>query len=167
MRLQDYREVQGKYDAVISIGIIEHVGYKNYRTYMRVTDRCLKEGGIAFFQTSGGNERDTCGNPWVHKYIFPNGMMPSIEQLGCAMSGLFVMEDWHNMGPHYDKTLMAWNANFEKAWPDLKARYGERFRRMWRYYLLTFAGAFRARHMGLWQVVMTRFGTPQPECRFS
>ena len=167
LRLQDYREVEGKYDAVISIGMMEHVGYKNYPTYMGVVHRCLKEDGIAFVHTIGGNESVGSSNAWTNKYIFPNGMIPSIAQLGQAMERDFVMEDWHNFGPDYDKTLMAWHANFEKAWPELMAAYGERFRRMWRYYLLTSAGAFRARHLQLWQIVLSRRGTPQPECRFS
>jgi cyclopropane-fatty-acyl-phospholipid synthase len=167
LRLQDYREVEGTYDAVISIGVMEHVGYKNYRTYMQVVDRCLKEGGIAFVHTIGSNRSATTGDPWTDKYIFPNGMLPSISQLGAAMEGLFVMEDWHNFGPHYDKTLMAWHANFEAAWPELKSQYDERFYRMWRYYLLSCAGGFRSRNTQLWQIVMTRTGTPQPDCRFS
>jgi cyclopropane-fatty-acyl-phospholipid synthase len=172
LRLQDYREVEGTYDAVISIGVIEHVGYKNYRTYMQVVDRCLKPGGIAFVHTIGGNRSATSSDPWTNKYIFPNGMLPSIAQLGAAMEGLFVMEDWHNFGPHYDRTLMAWHANFEAAWPELKGRstgpqYDERFYRMWRYYLLSCAGGFRSRSNQLWQIVMTRPGTPQPDCRFS
>lgn len=167
LRLQDYRDVEGTYDAVISIGVMEHVGYKNYRTYMEVTDRCLKEGGIAFFHTIGSNVSRTGGDAWSEKYIFPNSMLPSIAQLGAAMEGLFVMEDWHNIGPHYDKTLMAWHANFERAWPELKEKYGDRFYRMWRYYLLSSAGGFRSRTTQLWQVVMTRPGTPQPDCRFS
>ncbi len=167
LRLQDYREVEGIYDAVISIGVMEHVGYKNYRTYMQVVDRSLEQGGVAFVHTIGGNQSRTRGEPWMNKYIFPNGMVPSIAQLGKAMEGLFVMEDWHSLGPHYDKTLMAWHANFEAAWPELKGRYDERFHRMWRYYLLNSAGGFRARCLQLWQIVMTRPGTPQPACRFS
>lgn len=166
LRLQDYRQVEGTYDAVISIGIMEHVGYKNYRTYMQVVDRCLKEDGIAFVHTIGTNKSVTASDPWTNKYIFPNGMLPSIAQLGAAMEGLFVMEDWHNFGPHYDKTLMAWHANFEAAWPELKARYDKRFYRMWRYYLLSCAGGFRARNIQLWQIALTRTGTPQPDCRF-
>mgnify|MGYP001108056759 CR=1 FL=1 len=167
LRLQDYREVEGTYDAVISIGVMEHVGYKNYRTYMEVTDRCLKKGGIAFVHTIGGNKSSTTGEPWTDKYIFPHGMLPSIAQLGAAMEELFIMEDWHNFGPHYDKTLMAWHANFEAAWPELKANYDERFYRMWRYYLLSSAGGFRSRNNQLWQIAMTRLGSPQPDCRFS
>lgn len=167
LRLQDYREVQGEYDAVISIGVMEHVGYKNYRTYMKVADRCLKPNGIAFAHTIGSNVSVTAADPFSHKYIFPNGMLPSISQLGQAMEGIFVMEDWHNIGPNYDPTLMAWHANFEAAWPQLKNQYDERFHRMWRFYLLTSAGAFRSRSQQLWQIVMTRTGTPQPDCRMS
>jgi cyclopropane-fatty-acyl-phospholipid synthase len=92
-------------------------------------------------------------------------MLPSIQQLGAAMEDLVGMEDWHNFGPDYDRTLMAWHANFEAAWPELKQKYSERFHRMWRYYLLTSAGTFRARTQQLWQIVFTRTGTPQPDCR--
>lgn len=166
LRFQDYREVNGEFDRVISIGFLEHVGNKNYRTYMEVVNRCLKDDGIAFIQTIGMNYSETKIDPWVDKYIFPNGMIPSIQQLGKAMKGLFVMEDWHNFGPDYDKTLMAWHSNFENAWPELKNTYDECFRRMWRYYLLLCAGTFRSRIHQLWQIVMTKPGTKQPEFRF-
>lgn len=165
--LEDYRKATGSFDRVISIGVMEHVGYKNYRTYMEVVDRCLKKDGIAFIHTIGGNISTTTANEWTAKYIFPNGMLPSVAQLGKAMEGLFVMEDWHNFGPDYDPTLMAWHQNFEQAWPVLKDKYDERFYRMWRYYLLSSAGGFRARGTQLWQVVMTRPGTNQPDCRIS
>ena len=167
LRLQDYREVTGTFDAVISIGVMEHVGYKNYGEYMKVVDRCMKPDGIAFVHTIGGNHSYTTGEPWTDKYIFPNGLLPSMAQLSKAMEEKFVMEDWQNIGPNYDPTLMAWHANFEKAWPDLKKNYDDRFYRMWRYYLLSSAGAFRARNQQLWQMVFTRTGTPQPDCRFS
>ncbi len=153
LRFQDYREVQGKFDAVISIGMVEHVGYKNYGTYMQVVDRCLKDDGIALIHAIGSNASVTMGEAWSNKYIFPNGMLPSIAQLGAAMEPTFVMEDWHNFGPHYDPTLLAWYNKFNEAWPSLKAKYGERFYRMWRYYLLNSAGAFRARAQQLWQIV--------------
>ncbi|HVP22244.1 MAG TPA: cyclopropane fatty acyl phospholipid synthase [Anaerolineaceae bacterium] len=167
LRFQDYREVEGKFDAVISIGMVEHVGYKNYGTYMQVVDRCLDENGIALIHCIGNNQSMTFGDAWTTTYIFPNGMLPSIAQLGKAMEEKFVMEDWHNFAPHYVPTLLAWYANFEKAWPALRAKYGDRFYRMWRYYLLNSAGAFRARAQQLWQIVFTRRGTTQPECRYS
>lgn len=165
--LKDYRNVTGKYDRVISIGMMEHVGYKNYRTYMEVVSRTLKNDGLAFLHTIGDNESTTLVNDWTNKYIFPNSMLPSIQQLGKAMEGLFIVEDWHNFGPDYDKTLMAWYKNLENAWPALKNKYDKRFQRMWRFYLLSSAGGFRARHNQLWQIVMSKPGTKQPNCRFS
>ncbi len=167
LRLQDYRSVTGQFDRVISIGILEHVGYQNYRSYMEVVDRTLAPGGIAFFHTIGGNISATNVNAWTDKYIFPNGMLPSIAQLARAMEGLFIVEDWHNIGPHYDPTLMAWDRNFVAAWPELSDRYDERFFRMWRFYLLSSAAGFRARSSQLWQAVLTRLGDPQPDCRKS
>jgi cyclopropane-fatty-acyl-phospholipid synthase len=167
IRQEDYRKVEGTYDAVISIGILEHVGYKNYRTYMKVVNRCLKDDGIAFIHTIGGNVSSIFTNRWTDTYIFPDGMVPSIAQIGAAMERLFVMEDWHNFGPDYDKTLMAWYHNFEQTWPQLKDQYGDRFYRMWRFYLLMSAGAFRSRHLQLWQLVMTKPGCKQPHCRIS
>lgn len=167
IELKDYRNVNGSYDRVISIGFLEHVGYKNYRTYIEKVDRCLKDDGIAFIHTIGRNVSTTIANAWITKYIFPNGMLPSIAQIGKAMESVFVMEDWHNFGPDYDKTLMAWHANFEEAWPRLKNKYGERFFRMWRYYLLSSAAGFRSRSNQLWQIVMTKPGRKQPNCRIS
>ena len=76
-----------------------------------------------------------------------------------------MVEDLHNLGPHYDKTLMAWNDNFQRAWPSLSAKYDERFKRMWEYYLLSCAGGFRSRYIQLWQIVLTKYGTQQPDCR--
>ncbi len=159
---KDYREATGTYDAVISIGIMEHIGYRNYRNYMEVVDRCLKPDGIALIHTIGGNISTTHTNPWTDKYIFPHGMLPSAAQLAKAMEGLFVFEDLHNFGPDYDRTLMAWYANFDKAWPELHDKYGDRFYRMWKFYLLSAAGGFRSRANQLYQIVMTRPGREQP-----
>ena len=167
LHLADYRTAHGKYDAVVSIGLLEHVGPKNHRLYMETVDRCLRPGGVAFLHTIGSNRSQLLIDAWFHRHVFPNAAIPSLAQIATAMDGLFVPEDVHNIGPHYDRTLMAWARNFERAWPDLRVRYGERFRRIWRYYLLSSAGAFRARFMQLYQVVMTRPGTRQPECRLS
>ena len=162
----DYRDIQGRFDKIISVGMFEHVGWKNYRTFMRIAHRCLKDKGILLLHTIGGNESTHYCDPWITKYIFPHGMLPSIAQISRSVEGLFAVEDWHNLGPHYDKTLKAWNENFQKAWPRLKEKYDEKFKRMWEYYLLSCAGAFRARSNQVWQIVLTKYGTQQPECRF-
>jgi cyclopropane-fatty-acyl-phospholipid synthase len=134
---------------------------------MGVAARCLKPGGLFLLHTIGTNVSARGCDPWISKYIFPNGMLPSITQIAKAAEGLLVMEDWHNLGPHYDPTLMAWLGNFRTAWPRLKARYGEGFRRMWEYYLQSCAGAFRARDIQLWQIVFSTPGAAQPSCRWS
>ena len=167
IQLADYRSVSGTYDRVLSVGFFEHVGYHNYRTYMEISNRCLKADGIACLHTIGRNTSNTTLNRWGEKYIFPNSMLPSIAQVGAAMEGLFVMEDWHNFGPDYDRTLMAWYANIENVWGTLSDSYDERFRRMWRFYLLGSAGRFRAREFQLWQIVMAKQGRPQPASRIT
>lgn len=155
LRLQDYRDLDETFDRILSIGMFEHVGYKNYDTYMRIARRCLDTGGLFLLHTIGNNVSAHRTDPWIKRYIFPNSMLPSASQITQAAEGKFVLEDWHNFGPDYDRTLLAWHHRFEKAWPDLKARYGERFRRAWRYYLLSSAGAFRARAIQLWQIVFS------------
>jgi cyclopropane-fatty-acyl-phospholipid synthase len=92
-------------------------------------------------------------------------LLPSISQLGRAIEGLFVMEDMHNIRADYDKTLMAWYENFEKNWSTLKNKYSERFYRMWKYFLLSSAGAFRARNKNqVWQLVLSKNGIPGGYC---
>lgn len=161
----DYRDLHEKFDKIVSVGMFEHVGQKNYRAFMQVVDRCLKDDGVFLLHTIGGNKSAIMCESWINKYIFPNGMLPSIAQIGTAAEDFFVMEDWHNLGSHYDKTLTAWHDNFQKAWGNLQKKYNERFKRMWEYYLLSCAGAFRARQIQLWQIVFTKCGTKQPDCR--
>ena len=156
--LKDYRELNTQYDRIVSIGMFEHVGYKNYKHYMEVAHRCLKEDGIFLLHTIGRNSSTRATEPWINKYIFPNGMTPSAKQISAASEGLFVIEDWHSFGQDYDKTLMAWHENFQNNLSKLKDSYDERFQRMWRYYLLMCAGSFRARRNQLWQLVLTKNG---------
>ena len=158
IELKDYREISGKFDRAYSIGMFEHVGYKNYRTYMEVVRKCLVDDGLCLLHTIGGNFSDSYGNPWVERYIFPNSMLPSITQIGTAIENRLVLEDWQNFGPDYDRTLLAWHDNFQRSWPFLRSHYDKRFYRMWRFYLLGFAGAFRARHIQLWQIVLSPQG---------
>jgi cyclopropane-fatty-acyl-phospholipid synthase len=157
-RLQDYRDVDETFDRLVSIGMFEHVGNKNYRTYMEVAHRSLKDGGLFLLHTIGKNERAPHSDPWMDKYIFPNGELPSIGQIGDAVDNLFVVEDLHNFGADYDRTLMAWYRNFEAAWPRFAGELGDRFFRMWRFYLLSCAGAFRARDLQVWQWVLSKGG---------
>ena len=161
----DYRDLQGSFDKIVSVGMFEHVGQKNYKSFMKAAHRCLKDNGVFLLHTIGSNDSTIKCDPWINKYIFPNGMLPSITQISKAIEGLFVMEDLHNLGPHYEKTLLAWHKNFQKAWNKLKGKYDEKFKRMWDYYLLSCAGSFRARNIQLWQIVLTRYGTSQPSCR--
>jgi len=155
----DYRELDdGTYDAVVSMGMFEHVGYKNYRTFMKIVRERLTPGGLFCLQTIGRNTTGFSVAPWINRNIFPNGMLPSAKQITAAAEGLFVIEDWHNFGADYDKTLMAWFANFQANWPKLRDKYGDHFYRMWKCYLLTCAGAFRARDNQLWQVVFSPSG---------
>jgi cyclopropane-fatty-acyl-phospholipid synthase len=158
IRLMDYRELEEQFDHVVSVGMFEHVGYKNYSEYMLIARRCLKDNGLFLLHTIGGNKSTITTDPWVEKYIFPGGMLPSINQISKAIEGQFVMEDWHNFGTDYDKTLMCWYQNFSNNWITIKDKYDDRFFRMWKYYLLSSAGAFRARKNQLWQVVLSKNG---------
>src|SRR5262249_20601825 len=133
--------------------------------YMEIVHRALEDDGLFLLHTVGHNRTTFHGDPWIEKYIFPNGMLPSIAQLGASFEDLFVMEDWHNFGPDYERTLLAWHERFRAAWPSLRRRYDDTFKRMWELYLLSFAGGFRARAWQLWQVVLTKPGRPQPACR--
>ena len=158
IELKDYRKLKEKFDRIVSIGMFEHVGYRNYRTYMKVVHRCLKADGLFLLHTIGGNSSVKLSDPWLGKYIFPNSMLPSAKQIASAIEGLFALEDWHSFGKYYDKTLMAWHNNFTKNWTKLKDAYGERFYRMWTYYLLSCAGSFRSRRNQLWQIVFSKKG---------
>jgi len=161
IRLQDYRDLEdGVFDRVVSVGMFEHVGHKNYRTFMDVVRRHLAPDGVLLLHTIGGNVTRPGGDPWLAKYIFPNGELPSADQICRAAEGRFVLEDWHAFGPDYDRTALAWHRNFIDHWPELEHRFDPAFRRMWEYYLLSCAGAFRAREIQLWQVALSPHGIP-------
>ncbi len=160
IRLQDYRSLAGRFDRIFSIGMFEHVGYRNYRNYFEVVRRCLKDGGLFLLHTIGSRESRTRTDPWIERYIFPNGMLPSASQITTAAERLLCLEDWHNFPQDYDRTLLTWYENFAAAWEQLRGRYDERFYRMWRYYLLSCAGGFRAGVSQLWQIVFSRDGLP-------
>ncbi|MCF6290975.1 MAG: cyclopropane fatty acyl phospholipid synthase [Desulfobacterales bacterium] len=160
IRLMDYRDLSGRFDRIFSLGMFEHVGYKNYRTFMRTVRRCLKRDGLFLLHTIGGNVSETHIDPWIDRCIFPNAMIPSARQICQALEGLFVIEDWHSFGADYDKTLVQWFRNFDGNWETLRKDYDDHFYRTWKYYLLSCAGSFRARRNQLWQIVLSPEGIP-------
>jgi cyclopropane-fatty-acyl-phospholipid synthase len=162
MRLVDYRQLAKElkatgarpFDRISSVGMFEHVGPKNHRAYFDAAHELLAPDGLFLLHTIGINRPATHTDPWIEKYIFPGGKLPAPSEMATSAERCFVIEDWHNFGTDYDRTLMQWHARFEAAWPELAPRYGERFHRMWRYYLLSCAGFFRARQGQLWQLVL-------------
>ena len=158
IELMDYRNIEGTFDRIVSVGMFEHVGVSRYRTYMRLVRRCLNAEGLFLLHTIAGNHSVRSVDPWIARYIFPNSMLPSCRQITSAAENLLVLEDWHSFGPDYDPTLLAWHQNFVANWDQIKAAYDKRFFRMWTYYLLACAGAFRARSNQLWQIVFSKNG---------
>ncbi|MFC1584185.1 cyclopropane fatty acyl phospholipid synthase [Fibrobacterota bacterium] len=159
IHLRDYREAQGIYHKVVAIGLCEHIGYKNYNSFLKLIHRCLADDGLALIHTIAGNKSTVTTDAWLDKYIFPGSMLPAPAQMAKCIDGRFVLEDWHNFGPDYDRTLMAWFENFDRNWQSIKSEtYDDRFYRMWKYYLLMCAGSFRARKNQLWQIVLSKKG---------
>ena len=167
IELKDYREAATQreggptFDRIVSVGMFEHVGTKNYAAYFGAAHRLLAHDGLFLLHTIGLDRPGAGTDPWIERHIFPGGKLPGPSELAAAVQRDFLIEDWHNFGPDYDRTLMSWHARFEQAWPELAPRYGERFRRLWRYYLLSCAGFFRARQGQLWQLVLARRERPQ------
>ena len=156
IELMDYRELNGQFDKIVSVGMFEHVGDRNYRGYFKQAYQLLKDDGLFLLHSIGSNITTHATDPWINKYIFPNGKIPSPIEIAKNIDQLFLIEDWHNFGQDYDKTLMAWHDNFEKSWPSLCSNYDQKFYRMWKYYLLSSAGYFRSRQGQLWQIVLSK-----------
>jgi cyclopropane-fatty-acyl-phospholipid synthase len=156
IRLMDYRDLDGQFDHIASVGMFEHVGPKNYRTFFRTVSRLLRDEGLFLLHTIGDAATVSTPDPWIDRYIFPNGKTPSAQQMARALEGSFLIEDWHNFGQDYDRTLLAWWRRFDAAWPSLRSSYGDTFYRMWKYYLHSCAGFFRSRQGQLWQIVLTK-----------
>lgn len=160
IRLQDYRDINEQYNKIVSVGMFEHVGHKNYSVFMDMVYRNLTPDGIFLLHTIGGNESTSFTDPWIDKYIFPNGTIPSANQITRAIEPHFILQDWHNFGPDYDKTLMEWRRRFKQSWSLFSHKFDEHFYRMWDYYLCISAASFRAKTNNLWQIVLTKTGYP-------
>lgn len=159
-QVKDYRQFQGKTDHVVSMGMFEHVGHKNYRTYFEKARQVISDDGLFMMHTIGSQWTTQTIEAWLEKYIFPGGVIPSVAQIGKAIDGLFTIVDTHNIGPHYDRTLCAWYENFERNWKKDRTPEEERFFRLWKYYLLSCAGGFRSRILQVWQFVLSTRGVP-------
>ena len=164
IELIDYRKLEGEFDKIVSVGMFEHVGQKNYAVYFDKVSHLLKDDGLFLLHTIGNYKTVPMMDPWIEKYIFTNGKLPSAAEITAELNDRFLIEDWHNFGHDYDKTLMAWWENFDSAWPDLESKYGKRFYRMWKYYLLSCAGFFRSRQGQLWQLVLSKRSRQQKYC---
>jgi cyclopropane-fatty-acyl-phospholipid synthase len=158
IRLADYRSLDEHFDRIWSIGMFEHVGVRNYATFLDVVRRCLGGEGLFLLHSIGSNVSTDHVDPWIEKYVFPNSMMPSAAQIARALEGRFVIEDWHNFGADYARTLAAWRANFDRAWPTLSGKYDDRFRRLWHFYLEASRANFECRRLQLWQLVLSPHG---------
>ncbi len=162
IQLEDYRSIRGQFDRIASVGMIEHVGKKNYRRFMHVASQNLYPGGLFLLHTIGSLKSQHSTDPWIDKYIFPNSMLPSISQLSRAAEPQWIIEDLHSFGLDYDLTLMAWYDNFVSSWRELTGHYDQRFFRMWTYYLLQSAASFRSHRNQLWQIVLAKCPRVQP-----
>ncbi len=153
--LADEAEMAGHFDRITSIGMMEHVGPRNLGTFFETCDTLLAADGMMLHHTIGSNEWKTHTDPWFDKYIFPGGVLPSLGQIARAAERVWSIEDVHNFGPDYDRTLMHWHQNIDSCWAEIP-HYDEWFRRTWEYYLLGSAAGFRVRALQLFQVVFTK-----------
>lgn len=163
----DYRDVDTyargrRFDKIASIAMFEAVGHRNHRRYMELVHGLLTDGGLWLLHTLG--DRYCSSDPWMNRYIFPNGELPTLGQLDTAIRGLFQLEDLHNFGLDYCRTLEEWERSFRGGWDEIRRadgrRFDERFFRMWIYFLATCRGSLRARNMHLWHLVMSKDYSP-------
>jgi cyclopropane-fatty-acyl-phospholipid synthase len=155
IREMSYRDIRGTWDRIVCVGMIEHVGPKNYPEFFKICGHSLASNGLLLLQTIGSNtSREVLNDRWITTYIFPNGTLPSISQIARAVEKRLVIEDLQNLGPDYDRTLMCWHERFQRAKPGLKL--DPVFERMWDFFLLYTASGFRERKTQLWQFVMTK-----------
>jgi len=158
---KDYRDLTGRFDRIVSVGMMEHVGPKNFREFFEKCHELLADDGIMLHHLITSTESQSNTDPFFNRYIFPGGVIPSPGQITAAAEKLFVLEDVHNFGPHYDTTLMHWFKNVNAKWSEIP-QYDLRFKRMWNYYLLASAAGFRARNLHLNQYVFRKGGALTP-----
>ena len=159
IKLMDYRDLTDQYDVIVSIGMFEHVGRAHYKTFFKTVERVLKPGGLFLLHTIINDHSKSGFDPFLDKYIFPGAELPSVADMLEASDGLLRAEDIHLLGSeHYEQTLLEWHKRLMMNWPEISklGNYDDRFRRMFEYYLLTCAGAFRSRVIDVAQIVFSK-----------
>jgi cyclopropane-fatty-acyl-phospholipid synthase len=155
--LSDYREVVGTFDRIVSVGMFEHVGLGNYDVFFRTCRERLAEDGVMLLHTIGCSDAPSVTNPWITRYVFPGGHLPSLSDIAKAAerSGL-IITDVEVLRLHYAQTLQAWRVNFHARWDEASKLFDERFCRMWDYYLAMSEAAFRYEGVVVFQLQLTR-----------
>ncbi|MFT4304370.1 MAG: class I SAM-dependent methyltransferase [Candidatus Woesearchaeota archaeon] len=158
--LSDYRDIDGIFNKIYNIGFLEAVGPKNFRGFMELVDKNLDNDGIFLTHTIGSMESVECTDPWLDKYIFPHGVIPSRVQIDNSVRGIFEERDFEAFGEYYDTTLMNWNQRFNDNWDSIKHnfKHPDEFKRMMNYYFLICAASFRVGKNDLWHLVYTKPG---------
>ena len=158
VELMDYRDLPGygqKFDHVVSVGMVEHVGRDNYQLFMDCANQIIKPGGLFLLHFISGL-KEHAGDPWIKKYIFPGGMVPSLrEMLSCAAEDGFHTMDIENLRLHYNRTLLCWEKNFREHIDEVQNKFDERFVRMWDLYLSACAATFHNGIIDLHQILFT------------
>ena len=152
-RLEDYRNHHGKYDAVVSVGMFEHVGLRNFDGYFTKVAELLSRDGVAMIHTIGHTDRPTATNPWFRRHIFPGGYIPAISEITTAVErSPLVFADIEVWRQHYALTLKEWNRRFQTVRPEFAREKGERFCRIWEFYLLACQTAFEVSNLVVYQL---------------
>ena len=159
VKLMDYRDLEKSgltFDKVVSVGMLEHVGRTNYDLYFKNVNAVLKEGGVFVLHYISGM-RETEGDAWIKKYIFPGGMIPSLREIiNVSVENNYCTVDVESLRLHYAKTLLEWHKNFEDNIDEIATKFDEKFIRMWRMYLCSCAAAFNNNVTDLHQIVFTK-----------
>ena len=165
-RICDYREIEGQFDRIVSVGMFEHVGVPHYRQFFRDVRRLLSRDGVALLHTIGRLDVPGTTNPWIQKYIFPGGYVPALSEVMEAIEeeGLFVtdIEIWQL---HYAETLRCWRQRFEDNLKAVREMFDDRFCRMWRFYLAACEVTFRNRTQVVFQIQIARDKNLPPASR--
>jgi cyclopropane-fatty-acyl-phospholipid synthase len=155
--LKDYRDLDGPFDRIVSVGMFEHVGARYYDIFFRKLHQLLAADGVALLHTIGRSDGPGSTNPWITKYIFPGGYVPALSEVTAAIerSGLYVT-DVEILRLHYAETLKEWRSRFLKNWTKAAALYDERFCRMWEFYLAAAEMTFRYDREVVFQIQLSK-----------